>query len=56
MAKKVNWRSFGKARDFVHKLRLKNAKKWFTWTKSSVKPEDIPANPAGVYKDKGWIS
>jgi len=56
VARSIKWRSFVDARDFVHKLQLKNAKEWFTWTKSNVKPEDIPANPAGVYKDKGWIS
>ena len=56
MAKKVNWRSFEEARDFVHKLQLKNKQEWLDWTKSGDKPNDIPSNPARNYKDIGWTS
>ncbi|NUN63609.1 hypothetical protein HCU40_02345 [Pseudanabaena biceps] len=53
---KINWRPFEEARAFVHEIKLKNRGDWKTWTKSEAKPDDIPFNPAGVYKDKGWVS
>ena len=53
---KINWRSFEEARDFVHQLNLKSRNDWSEWAKTSEKPNDIPATPHQVYKDKGWIS
>ncbi len=50
------YRSFEEARTVVHNLRLKNQSAWRTWSKTSARPDDIPANPPGVYKGKGWIS
>jgi superfamily II DNA or RNA helicase len=50
------YRPFEEARSFVHQLQLKNDKEWSDWVKSDAKPDDIPANPALVYKDDGWIS
>jgi superfamily II DNA or RNA helicase/transcriptional regulator NrdR family protein len=49
------YRSFEEARQFVHSLQLKNRDEWVQYTKSEKKPDDIPADPAGAYKNKGWI-
>ena len=54
--KKKTYRSFEEARKFVHKLELKNRDEWSVFCKSGKKPEDMPADPAGVYKNKGWKS
>ncbi len=51
-----DYRSFAKARNYVHTLELKNQKSWFEFSKSNKKPEDVPIVPNQVYKDKGWIS
>ena len=48
------YKSFEKARDFVHKLKLKGVKEWLEYCKSGIKPEDIPANPDNIYKQDGW--
>ena len=48
------WRSFKQARKFVHKLGLKNRDEWRVFVKSGKRPDDIPNQPAGVYKNKGW--
>ena len=53
---KSNWRSFEEARSFVHKLQLKTGAEWREWAKTDYKPDDIPADPAGVYKNEGWVS
>jgi len=50
------WRRFEDARKFARKLGLKNNTEWRKWKNSGKKPEDIPANPDGTYKNKGWIS
>ena len=46
--------SFGEARNFVHKLNLKNQKEWKDYVKSNLRPDNIPSNPDRLYKDKGW--
>ena len=46
--------SFEDARIFVHQLQFKNGKEWLKWIKSGTKPDNIPADPSGVYKDEGW--
>jgi len=48
------YRSFEDAREFARNLNLKTQKEWREFTKTSKLPKDIPANPGGVYKDKGW--
>jgi len=54
---RVNWRPFEDARAFVHKLKLKSfARDWLAYCRSKKKPNDIPANPASVYANSGWIS
>ena len=49
------FRPFEKARKFVHSLNLKNGKEWRRYCKSGNKPDDIPARPNSIYKDKGWV-
>jgi len=48
------YKPFEDARKFVHSLRLKSQYEWVEYTKSGNKPEEIPASPALVYKNKGW--
>ncbi|MDC1188806.1 hypothetical protein N8089_03335, partial [Flavobacteriales bacterium] len=54
-----NARDFQSARDFVHKLNLKNLKEWLRYIKGELpnqdpKPTDIPNSPELVYKGNGW--
>lgn len=53
---KAKWRSFDKARKFIHSLHLKNQHEWYKYSRSGKKPSDIPVTPFKVYKDFGWIS
>lgn len=53
---KMIYRSFEEAREFTHKLGFKNRDEWIVWSKSSERPEDIPATPERTYKGKGWAS
>jgi superfamily II DNA or RNA helicase len=53
---KINWRNFSDAKNFVHSLQLKKQFEWREYAKSKDKPEDIPADPPQVYKNKGWKS
>lgn len=46
------WRTFEEARAFARKLGLKNEAQWREYCRSGQKPVDVPANLAGVYKDK----
>jgi len=48
--------SYEQAKEFVHKLNLSGQAEWENYSKSRNKPDNIPANPSGVYKNKGWIS
>ena len=50
------YRTYGDARKFVRKLGLKNLAEWRKYCKLDEKPDDIPSDPAGVYKNKGWKS
>lgn len=47
-------RAFHEARSFVHGLELQSKTAWSAWAKSDRRPNDIPASPDRVYKDKGW--
>jgi len=49
-----DWRSFEEARAFVQNLDLKSSRQWLEFCKSRKRPEDIPANPNNIYKDRGW--
>ncbi|MBI4947435.1 MAG: DEAD/DEAH box helicase family protein [Bacteroidetes bacterium] len=46
---------FEEARAFVRKLSLKSSNEWYTYCRSSEKPDDIPTAPHAIYKDKGWV-
>ena len=48
------YRSFTDARQFSQSLNLKGGNDWVKYCKSGSAPEDIPSNPRGVYKEKGW--
>ncbi len=61
MKKKVatynrKFRSFEKARKYVHTLGLKNVEEWKKFKNSNKLPEDIPRGPQGVYENKGWTN
>lgn len=49
-----NYLPFESAKLFVQKLNLQSEKYWREYLKSDIKPENIPAHPAKVYKDSGW--
>ena len=40
------------ARAFVWKLKLKSQKEWWEWSKSGMRPPNIPSNPPQVYGDE----
>ena len=51
---------YEEARQFIHSLKLKDYKEWQKYICGEFpelpqKPKNIPSNPSGVYKDKGWI-
>ena len=46
------YRSFKKARAFVHRLGLKSETEWRDYCKSGKKPNDIPANPIKTYAEE----
>ena len=48
--------SFEKARAYARKLGLKSQREWYEWSKSGRRPPDIPAGPAELYCDAGWVS
>jgi superfamily II DNA or RNA helicase len=47
---------FEEAREFVRSLNLKNNREWSKWSKSGMRPSNIPGDPNTVYKNKGWKS
>lgn len=53
---RANWRAFEDARQFVHGLRLKSNAQWVEYSKSGLRPPDIPAAPHLAYKDSGWTT
>ncbi len=51
---------YEEAREFIHNLKLKDYRDWHKYINGKLpnlpaKPKEIPSNPSGVYKDKGWI-
>jgi hypothetical protein len=48
------YRSFKKARAFVHGLNLKSRAEWTAYCQSGKKPDDIPTAPAQKYAEAGW--
>jgi superfamily II DNA or RNA helicase len=51
---KTEYRSYEKAREFVHKLELNSRDYWIDYCKSGEKPADIPLTPWNTYLNKGW--
>jgi hypothetical protein len=51
----IEYWPFEKARDYVHKLGLKNVEDWYDWCKSGNRPRYIPSGPDDMYKDEGWV-
>jgi len=57
----IEYRPFAEAREFARSLNLKDKAEWTKFSKGEfpkkgIKPRDIPANPAWVYRDTGWIN
>ena len=51
-----NWLPFNEAREFARSLNLKGSTDWRNWLKTGARPNNIPSDPEGVYKDQGWIN
>ena len=47
---------YEKANEFAQSSGIKSAKQWFLASKGDELPATLPANPAQIYKQKGWIS
>jgi len=54
LEKKKNYLTYEKAKQFVHKLKLKNQKEWENYVKSVEIPPDIHKQPSVYYKSNGW--
>jgi len=57
--KKLKWRPFEEAREFVRSLGLQTSNEWKLYCQNKfnnqeVKPTDIPSSPNSVYKTNGW--
>jgi superfamily II DNA or RNA helicase len=50
------YRSFKKAREYIHSLGFKSKDDWTIYKESSERPQDIPGKPSQVYSGKGWKS
>jgi hypothetical protein len=50
------WRPFEEARDYIRQMGFSGEGEWRVWASSGKRPPDIPSDPAGVYKDDGWVS
>lgn len=53
--RRLEYRSYEEAREFVRKLGLKSQKEWKIWAKSDQRPDDIPLTPHSVYQNRGWF-
>lgn len=52
---------FREARAYARNLKLSNSSEWQKFVKGELRnkgrlPNNIPADPAGIYKGKGWVS
>jgi superfamily II DNA or RNA helicase len=55
-SKNFEWLPFEEAKKLVKTLNLKSQKEWRDYTKSDVKPANLPNWPNDKYKNEGWIS
>jgi hypothetical protein len=46
--------SFEAAASFVRQLHLRSQKEFYEWCRNGLRPAELPSNPQGAYKDKGW--
>jgi superfamily II DNA or RNA helicase len=53
---KLSWRPYEEAVNFVCNLGLNSQIEWRGCAKTKKIPEDIPRDPYGVYKNKGWVN
>lgn len=52
--KKLSFFNFNDARNFVRDLKLKSAREWQQYSKSTNRHHNIPSDPPAKYKDNGW--
>src|SRR5882762_3589078 len=50
------WLPFAEAREYVHRLGLKNGDDWYAYCKSGQRPDSIPTDPRRHYKDDSGSS
>ncbi|MCL5611103.1 MAG: hypothetical protein M1485_00890, partial [Chloroflexi bacterium] len=50
------WRNFEEARLYARNLGFQNVAEWLDWARTDKRPNDIPAYPSDIYKNKGWVS
>ena len=55
--RKINWRPFEEAREFVRSLELPGQREWVQYCQGKIpekspRPNDIPTNPNGIYGDQ----
>lgn len=53
---KLSWRPFKEAREFARSLKFKSSHEWRRYVQTSSRPADIPAKPAVVYRNFGFIN
>ncbi|WP_218813532.1 DEAD/DEAH box helicase family protein [Rickettsiella endosymbiont of Dermanyssus gallinae] len=53
---KRSYLPFEEARLIIHKFKIQTQEKYREFCKNGDNPENIPASPATVYKDTGWVS
>jgi superfamily II DNA or RNA helicase len=46
--------SYEETKEFALSLKFKSSTEWYKWSKSGMRPSNIPGSPEGVYKNKGW--
>jgi len=54
--RKITFINYKNAKRKLRKFKISNSKEWQKFAKSGKKPEDVPADAARYYKNKGWIS
>ena len=54
LAIKQDFRPFNEALVFARSLGLRGIKEWKEWSKTGVRPADIPGNPLIAYEHDGW--
>ena len=51
---RANWRPFEEAKEFVRSQNIESETAWREWSKSKLKPADIPVSAPSVYSE--WVS